>query len=258
MERKIEESIERTYESIQRNIPINTRIDSLEVVKQVIQYRQFWKPKETNVVLLAESHVYTDEKDYEIKCDRSILHRIIQNYPLRFVRFVYCLSYGEDKLLSKRRMDRKNAGTPQFWKIFSSCVAENESDLGFHRVLKTQTRSFIHRLHNKVSVLRKMKERGIWLLDASIVGLYGSGRKNSAVIKRIMEICWRNHMEDVILEARPKHIIVVGKGVGNILHSKLGELSIPSTVIPQPQARGTSQWQLENYKTYQRICARYC
>jgi hypothetical protein len=27
---------------------------------------------------------------------------------------------------------------------------------------------------------------------------------------------------------------------------------------PQPQARGTSQWQLENYKKYRQICARYC
>ena len=257
MEERPKESIERTYESIQQNIPINTRIDSLEVVKQVIQYRQFWKPEVTNVVLLAESHVYTDEKDYEIECNRSVLRRVVLDYPLRFVRFVYCLGYGEDRLLGRRRTDRRNSGTPQFWKIFSSCVAESENDLGFHNILKTRTRSLVQRLRNKVDVLRKMKEKGVWLLDASIVGLYGSGRKDSVVIERIMQICWRNHIVDVILEARPKHIIVIGKGVENVLRYRLQKLGIPFTVIPQPQARGTSQWQLENYREYQRICARY-
>lgn len=257
MERKLEESVKRAYELIRQNIPRNARIDSLEVVKQVVQYRQFWQPEKTNVVLLAESHVYTDEKDYEIECDRFVLHRIIPNYPVRFVRFVYCLGYGENKLLTRRRTDRKNPGTHQFWKIFSSCVADSENDLGFHRVLKTRTRSFIRRLHNKVGVLRKMRDKGIWLLDASIVGLYGSGKKNRTIIERIIEICWKNHIEDVILESSPRHAIVIGKGVGDVLHSKLRKLHIPFTVIPQPQARGTSQWQLENYKEYQRICARY-
>lgn len=259
MDRKIQESIERTYESIRRKIVnAHMQIDSLEVVKQVILYRQFWEPKETNVILLAESHVYTDEKDYEIECDRSIVHKIILDYPLRFVRFVYCLGYGENKLLTRIGTGRKNTGTPQYWKIFSSCVAENEKDLGFHKILKTKTRSFTQRLHNKVNVLRKMKKKGIWLLDASIVGLYGSGRKNSVVIERIIETCWRNHIADVILEASPQYIIVIGKGVGDILRFKLRNLNISFTVIHQPQARGSSQWQLENYKTYQRICARYC
>lgn len=253
--KKINLSFEKTYESVQRGIPRSTQIDSLDVVRQVERYRQFWKPEETNVVLLAESHVYTDEKDYEIECDRSILNKTIANYPFRFVRFVYCLGYGENELLTKRT-GRKNTGTPQYWKIFSSCVAENENDLGFRRVLKTGT-SFVLRLRNKVDVLRKMKERGIWLLDASIVGLYGSGKKNQTVTERIVKICWQNHIANMILEFSPKHAIVIGEGVGNILNSKLQKLKIPFTVIPQPQARGTSEWQSENYKKYQRICARY-
>jgi len=151
---------------------------------------------------------------------------------------------------------KNNGGTPQYWKIFSSCVAENENDLGFRRVLKTGT-SLVLRLRNKVDVLRKMKERGIWLLDASIVGLYGSGKKNQTVTERIIEICWQNHIANMILESSPKHVIVIGEGVGNTLNSKLQKLQIPFTVIPQPQARGTSEWQLENYKKYQRICAKY-
>jgi hypothetical protein len=236
-------------------------IDSLEVVKQVEEYRQFWKPEKTNVVLLAESHVYTDEKDYEAKCNSSILDRIMlpenPNYPVNFVRFVYCLGYGEDSLLT-RKPDRRNAGTPQYWKIFSSCVAEDEEDLGFSKVLKTRTPSLFQRLRNKVNILRKMKERGVWLLDASIVGLYGSGAKDAMITEGTIEICWKAHIADAILEANPKHIIIIGKGVGSILHFKPKNIDIPFTIIPQPQARGSSNWQLENYKKYQRICARYC
>lgn len=250
-------SIEKTYEIIQRSIHSNTRIDSLEVAKQVEEYRQFWKPDRTNVALLAESHVYTDEQDYTIKCDEFILHKIIPNYPPRFVRFVYCLGYGENGLLKAVRTDRKNTGTPQYWKIFSSCVAENERNLGFSRVLKTGTPSLLLRLQNKVEVLRKMKRRGIWLLDASIVGLYGSGKKNPTIIERIIEICWKNYVANIIQETSPRHTIVIGEGVDSILGPMLQRVNVPFTVIPQPQARGTSQWQLGNYRQYQRICAKY-
>jgi hypothetical protein len=118
--------------------------------------------------------------------------------------------------------------------------------------------SLIQRLRNKVKVLQKMKGQGIWLLDASVVGLYGSGKKNQRFIERIVEICWENYIANTILESNPKHIIIIGKGVGDIVYPKLQKLRIPFTTIPQPQARGASQWQLENYKKYQQICARYC
>jgi len=252
-----EEPIEKTYRLIQRNLSNDTQIDSLEVVRKVEEYRQFWKPEETNVILLAESHVFTDEKDFQMKCDRSIVHRLTPNYPTRFVRFVYCLGYGENELLTRRRTDRRNAGTPQYWKIFSSCVAEDENNLGFHKILKTRTRSFIRRLHNKTQVLQKMRKKGVWLLDAGIVGLYGSGTKDPATLETAIEISWQHFIADVILEASPKHIIVIGKGIGNILSSEIRRLGFTSTVIPQPQARGSSEWQLENYRKYQRICARY-
>lgn len=113
MDKNIEASIDRTYRLIKEDVPHSIQIDSFEVVRQVEEYRQFWRPDEINIVLLAESHVFTDKQDYESSCDSSILHEITANYPLRFVRFVYCLGYGEDELLTKWRTDRKNTGTPQ-------------------------------------------------------------------------------------------------------------------------------------------------
>jgi hypothetical protein len=60
------------------------------------------------------------------------------DYPTRYVRFVYCLGYGENDLLD---IDlENNTGTPQYWKIFSSCVAKNDKDLEFERVLKGKGR----------------------------------------------------------------------------------------------------------------------
>lgn len=60
IDEKLEKALERTCELIGKACP-GARIDSLEVIKQVEEYRQFWKPEKTNVILLAESHVYTDK-----------------------------------------------------------------------------------------------------------------------------------------------------------------------------------------------------
>ncbi|MDH5787336.1 MAG: hypothetical protein OEZ40_03455, partial [Candidatus Bathyarchaeota archaeon] len=188
MQKQIEQRLIRTYKMIQQTAP-NTKIDSLEVVKQVEEYRQFWRPNKTIVVLLAESHVYTNDDNHKVKLNKFILGSMLSNYPLRFVRFVYCLGYGENDLLN-RRINR-NPGTWQFWKIFSSCVSEDEDNLGFHKVLKTGTRSFVIRLHNKVEVLKKLRKEGVWLLDASVVGLYGSGKKDPRSIEKILEVCWK-------------------------------------------------------------------
>lgn len=68
MRDNIEQRLTDTYQEIQQATP-NAKIDSLEVVKQVEEYRQYWKPKKTNVVLLAESHVYTDEEDSRTRLD---------------------------------------------------------------------------------------------------------------------------------------------------------------------------------------------
>ena len=257
LQKSVELSIEKTYELIQQEVPLETEVDSLEVVKQVEEYRQFWKPKETNVALLAESHVYTAEQDFKTKCERSILRRVIPDYPINFVRFVYCLGYGENELLN--RAIKSNSGTWQFWRIFSSCVGEDEM-----KVLKMGTSNLEQRLRNKTNVLRKMRNKGVWLLDSSIVGLTKIKRdetltktKKDAVISKIIRECWDNHLEKMIQTANPKHVIVIGTDVEKILRYELKKLNIPYTTIDAPQRHLSSQEQQENYEKYQRICARY-
>jgi hypothetical protein len=252
-------SLEQTYELIKARIPKTQQIDSLDVVEQVEQYRQFWKPEQANVILLAESHVYTTEEEFASESNSFALNNFIQNYPTHYVRFVYCLGYGEPNMLNKQ-LESNRGRTSQFWKIFSSCVAKSDIDLGFKRILTGKTQ--LHqRLRNKVSILQEMKRRGIWLADASIVGIYGAVKKQK-VKEIIITTCWDALLKNVILKSHPKHIIVIGKGVEGILKGRLELLKASSgttySVLPQPQGnRGTSQQQLETYREYQRICSKY-
>ncbi|MFZ7138027.1 MAG: hypothetical protein ACOWW1_06385 [archaeon] len=246
--------MEQTYSLIKKDVP-QVEIDSLDVVKKVEEHRRFWKPKKTNVILLAESHVYTDQKDFEIWTSQSYLQKFPIGYPSRFVRFVYCVGYGETEILTKKPK-RTNSGTPQYWKIFSSCVAKNKYDLGLDRVLKSRRiRSRSLRLQNKLNILYQMKTKGIWLLDASIVGLYGNQAKKSLEdYQKIIEICWDNYLKQVITEVSPKFIIVIGKQVENSLFSRLNELNIPYETLYQPQARLTKQEHFRNFQQLNKIC----
>lgn len=253
-------SIEKTYQAIKNHVPKRTLIDSLGVVKQVEEYRQLWKPARTNVILFAESHVYTNEEDFQATCNQYGLSNFIQNYPTRYVRFVYCLGYGENDILNHEIDDNK--GTPQYWKIFSSSVAKNDDDLGFERIIKSKTPLMHTRLRNKVNILQEMKKKGIWLLDASIVGIYRA-IDDGEIKETICKTCWDEYLKTVIMETQPKHIIVIGKGVEGNLRWRLQQLKttlgVSYSVLPQPQgSRGSSEEQLDIYKNYQRICSKYC
>lgn len=80
----------------------------------------FWRPTNVRVVLLAESHVFTGAPDLERRVVR--LPGAPSGIPTSFVRLVYCLGYGENDILDRRIAEPPNAGTPQFWRIFASCV----------------------------------------------------------------------------------------------------------------------------------------
>lgn len=172
------------------------------------------------------------------------------NYPVDFVRFIYCLGYGENELLT-REINRNTRGTPLFWKIFSNCVAEEETKVLKMGTWKKTRKNLEERLRNKVNVLRKMQERGMWLLDASIVGLTKMRRNKTK--KKIIKICWDNHIAKVIRESKLNYIAVIGSRVGNVISSELLRLDIPSEILPQP--RGQS---VEYFDRFRRICEEYC
>lgn len=249
--------LEKAYDSIKHYLPKNSA-ESFEVLEQIQEYWNIWKPNPVNVLLLAESHVYTSQADFEVKYSKIKLETFIKNYPTKFVRLVYCFAYGEPDLLNETLAD--NSGTTQFWKIFCACTAKNESDLAFRRILKSET-SFFPRLRNKVNILNELKRRGIWLIDASLVGIY-RGIDDPEIKAKVIRASWDNYINNLITETHPKDIIVIGKGVANALSGRLQNtctaINAKYTILPQPQGnRGSSEEQMATYREYQRICAKY-
>ena len=231
------------------NDNLSLKIDSFSVVKTVHDLREFWKPKNVKVILLAESHVYTKDDEWEIllKPDSSLT----KNCHNHFVRFVYCLGYGEDHLLSNPV--RKNSGTFQYWEIFYSClnnVRLNNHDFSF--ILKTGTKDKNIRIRNKIDLLNSLKEHGIWLVDASIVGI--NNEKKLVNRKKIIELCWNNYIGDLIRSVKPQHIIIIGKTVADVLERNLNGTSIKWTWMFQPQARKPSSVHHAAFDHYFNVC----
>ena len=63
----------------------------------------------------------------------------------------------------------------------------------------------------------RAREKGIWLLDASVVGLTEIKRdktltktKRDRIISKIIKSCWDGHIMETINNLQPKHIIVIG------------------------------------------------
>ena len=108
-------------------------------------------------------------------------------------------------------------------------------------------------------------------LDSSLVGIYRAidsihstlaAKEIYKIKKNIFAQCWDHHLLNIVSEANPKHIIVIGKGrysVEGILFERLMDLpnSFGLTVLPQPNIHGTSEEIIEMYKQYQRICSKY-
>ena len=83
------------------------------------------------------------------------------------------------------------------------------------------------------------------------------GRKDKSAGRKVIETCWRNHIKEVIKEAEPKLVIIIGKWIEDILSLRLDFMNVQNITIPQPQARGSREWQQNNYKKYQNLCAKY-
>jgi len=156
------------------------------VVELARRYYNYWRPKETKVILLAESHQFTT-KDRALRgpgLDKGVLQNTYAG-PRDFISIVYCLAYGENDALEGRMKDKANKGTPQFWSLFGACsrgvdhVAITNSRNTFSSkfaadLLKGGQLPLEERLNAKLRVLEDLRDRGIWLLDASVFGWYMS------------------------------------------------------------------------------------
>jgi len=237
---------------------LGDELEPFESVELIEQYRQYWRPDKVNVILLAESHVFTSNIDRSFKLnDVSNDNDILKDYPKSYARFVYCLAYGEETLTKSTDHPSKADGTPQFWKILFSSVNKVESNKSFSPILKSGTKLASERINNKIKLLTELKRQGIWLVDTSIIALYNKGSKPSnKVFNEVIKTSWDNYTKKIIKDANPKHVIIIGKGVAKNIESSLYPLVGANnySVIPQPQAHLTSEEHLSNFKKYYLIC----
>src|SRR5439155_983736 len=84
--------------------------ESLDVLRRAEEHRRYWRPETVKVVLLAESHVYTTPE--ELARTISLPTSAPPDLPRGFVRLVYCLGYGENRLLNRSIESPANTGTP--------------------------------------------------------------------------------------------------------------------------------------------------
>ncbi len=224
---------------------MGSQAEAFPIVQRVEQHRRYWRPGKTRLVLLAESHVHTDEPEYCHKV--KPLDWMPKDLPLDFVRFVYCLGYGENELLDKPI--KPNGGTPHFWKIFYSCINEVMSHDDFAPILKRRT-YLAERACTKMRLLDAMKARGIWLVDASIMAVYPKPHVN---LQEFLQTSWNGYVRSVVHDASPEGILCIGFGVARALRSQLDELGVLWGVVPQPNARLLSTEHLCIFDAYRRV-----
>ena len=144
-------------------------VEPFEALERAEAHRAFWRPANVRVVLLAESHVFTGPSELERRIVR--LPGAPAGVPMSFVRLVYCLGYGENDILDRRIMEPRNGGTPQYWGIFASCLDGPPRPGDFIATLGSSAPSHV-RIANKLA-LPRLRDAGVWLLDASPAALLG-------------------------------------------------------------------------------------
>ena len=118
-------------------------------------------------------------------------------------------------------------GTPQFWSIFAR-LAGTEPYRG-------KSVALAERLAWKIETLEELRRRGVWMLDASVHGIYiaAGQRLPSHINRRLHEIWLREYGQAVIGRSPHARRFAIGKGV----HDTLRGLGLwLDGFIYQPQA----------------------
>jgi|WetSurMetagenome_2_1015567.scaffolds.fasta_scaffold161498_1 hypothetical protein len=193
--------------------------EPLQTAFMVEEHRWFWKPKEVKFILVAESHVRTSETDVKALIDPNRLPRNMpKDSPQNFVKLVYCMGYGAPTVLYRPDIIENNAGTRQYVDLFS-------------RLCEYSVSKPLTNLEYKAGVLGAFREKGLWLLDASVHACYlGLGKQAhdtekrlpDSVVKGLVLRSWEKYVKVVIdyTSINPQHVWIIGKGVHDTLRGK--------------------------------------
>lgn len=162
-------------------------VEQQKMIDLTLSYHQYWKPDNTKIIILAESHAQSSLENINDvpELSRSVLSEKEYNGPVGHMGLVYCLTYGENEALTRPITPaKKNAGTTQFWKLFALCSRgidfrpsnldeKEDDDYAFSRdLMKSGGLSCGERIRAKLAILEDLKAKGIWLVDTSLFGWY--------------------------------------------------------------------------------------
>jgi hypothetical protein len=226
------DTLRAAYDELRTFLPA---VEPFAAVQRAEAHRMFWRPETVRVVLLAESHVFTSAAELERRIVR--LPATPPGIPDGYIRLVYCLGYGENGILDRRIDKPDNDGTWQFWRLFASCLDGPPRSPDFRSTYGSGVPDHV-RVANKVALLMRLRDAGVWLLDASPAALYtpGGAKPGSRMIDRAVDAGYELHVRHALEAADPVAVICVGIGVGAVLSSRLRRTGAVVTVIPAPQA----------------------
>jgi hypothetical protein len=222
-------------------------LEPLSVIQDVEAHRQFWRPETLRVVLLAESHVFTaEDANLTMHPSADVLGFLPASIPNKFVRFVYCLGYGEDLLVGANPAIEPNAGTWQFWKIFQACGMGFGVSAG---VLGKDEKNAVRRINNKIRLLSRLKEMGVWLMDASCVAIApkNSFTREKKFYSEIIQTCLQSptdgeahsySLKAIETAQGSARVVIIGVGVDNAIGGDVRAMCGSENVITIPQPQG--------------------
>lgn len=148
--------------------------ESARYLSQVAQWRNAFRPSRVRTLLVAESHVAENSNDTSVRVAIPPSLNANTQLPNGFCRLVYCLGYGEPELCRPKPVP--NPGTWQFWDLFGAIASGFDRNLDA-RLPRRRELALEQRIAWKLHVLTVLREQGVWLVDASVLGLYSYGRR---------------------------------------------------------------------------------
>jgi hypothetical protein len=194
-------------------------------------WRAAFRPPRVRLLLLAESHMATSAA--ELACPLRLPPGLDWPIAAGFVRHIYCPAYGEPALAPD--LPAGNAGTPQYWRLFAALE-------GAAAPTRAAWPDSAARLAAKAALLHRLRARGIWLTDASLVAVAGPGGTRAAARHHAMAVreSWRLFHGAALPALAPMQVLVIGLGVASVRRPAL-EAAFPGRwqAVPQPMgARG--------------------
>jgi hypothetical protein len=217
--------------------------------------RQAWRPERLKVLLLAESHIATSAADLSYRV--ALPPGLDWLGPSRFVRHIYCAGYGEPEILEGPLgpAARPHGGTPQFWRLMAA--AEGAHGPAWPSVARRGTEAGA-RLAAKAALLHRLRARGIWLTDASLVALavpalrrHGAAGLDALALRE----SWRLYHGAALPALAPAHVAVIGLGVARTLAVEL-DRAFPGrwTALRQPNGARAPDRAHEIWTSLASIC----